>query len=85
MAKVTQVSVSYSYTFNLGNYSSVRPEVSLTAELEEGDSPETVQRTLLDTAKGQVEGAIDDELIRLDRMPHFDKERGKSEPDEVAF
>lgn len=73
--QIKQITVTYSYTFNLGNYSSIRPEVSLTADLAEGDEPEQARRELLQTAQAQVEESIDHELIRLNRHPHFDPER----------
>lgn len=92
MSTITQVTASYSYTYNLGDYKSIRPEVTLTAILEEGDDPEGVRATLQIEARLSVQDQVDDELIRLGRMPHFDKDRAekikqkrREELDEVPF
>lgn len=60
--KVTQVTVSYSETYSTGNYGNVKPSVSFTATLDEGDEETTVRKILMEVARDQVRSEIDDVL-----------------------
>jgi hypothetical protein len=52
--KVTTTSVTYGRKFNLGDFNSAHIEISIWAELEEGDDPETVRKQLWEEAKASV-------------------------------
>lgn len=57
--KVTSITVSYSRTFSLEyyggpRYESIKPETSITAELEDSDDPDAVIVELQALAKGSV-------------------------------
>lgn len=54
MAKTTMVSVTYGRKFNLGDYNSAHIEISIWAELEDGDDSDTVTTDLFEQAKGHV-------------------------------
>lgn len=71
MATVKTITVEYAYTFNLGNYSSVKPAVTITAELAEGDNVEQVTHTLRNQARVEVQSEIDLALIKEGRQPYF--------------
>lgn len=71
MATIKTITIEYTYTFNLGNYSSVRPAVTLTADLTEGENVEAVTKTLQDQARAEVEKEIDLTLTQQGRQPHF--------------
>jgi len=44
--KATEISVSISHNLNVGAYESVRPMLTVTAELEKGDDPEDTAKEL---------------------------------------
>lgn len=69
--KVIAVKAKFAYTYNLGNYSNVRPEVELTAELEEGDDPDEALVTLRGQAREHVHAEIDQVLESDDQPPKF--------------
>ena len=71
MPSIKQITIEYGYTFNLGNSSSVRPTVTLTADLTEDDAPDEVILDLQEQARLAVEDEIDATLIRGGRAPHF--------------
>ena len=77
MATIKTVTIEYSYTFNLGNYSSVRPSVSLTAELVEGADVNDVIATLQEDAEDHVKGTIDAELLARGVQPYFATRRAE--------
>lgn len=52
--KITECSVSYGRTINLGNFNSLRAECTLTAIVEEGDTQEGVCEELREKAREQV-------------------------------
>jgi hypothetical protein len=86
--RITQITVEYGCTWNLGSYSSVRPALSLTAELEEGESPDQVRQELHEQAKSHVEAAIDAALVQTGQKPQFGREalrQAQDEEIEVAF
>lgn len=78
MATIKTITIEYGYAFNLGNYSSVRPAVTLTAELTEGDDVEAVTKTLQDQARTAVETEIDATLKLQGKAPHFEQLRNNT-------
>lgn len=68
---ITTISVSTSYTYNLGDYSNIRPEVHLTAQLESGDNHlEVMEKLQKETFVGCLQ-AIDTALEQNDRPAKF--------------
>lgn len=51
---ITQISISYRRTINLGNYESASFECTMTGDLETNDEPEQVAEDLRDRAREQV-------------------------------
>jgi hypothetical protein len=49
--KITTISITYKRTFNLGEYNNLVVEESISADLEEGDTPEGVEAQLWQLAK----------------------------------
>jgi hypothetical protein len=49
--KITEIRVSLAQTMNMGNYENIRPEVSLTAQLEDGDDPVVRAQELRETCE----------------------------------
>lgn len=78
MATIKTITIEYGYTFNLGNYSSVRPAVTITAELTEGDDVKAVTADLQDQARLEVENEIDTALTEQGRASHFAQLRNKA-------
>ncbi len=86
MATIKTITIEYGYTFNLGNYSSVRPMVALTAELSEGDNWAGKVYELQAEARLFVENEIDGVLKQSGKAPYFEQLRnGAKAPDEVPF
>lgn len=71
---VTTVTVSYGLTVNLGDYSNVRPEVSLTAELGPRESADDILADLLQEARMQVEYVADEALEQHDQVARYSSE-----------
>lgn len=69
--KVTTVKAEYTLTYNLGNYSNVRPSVELTAEIEPDEDEITAQLYLMDAARAQVQHEVDLALESQGDPPHF--------------
>ena len=69
--KVKEITVTLKQTYNLGNYSSVAPDVTITAEVVEGDSAETVIDYLQHTARLAVRAEIDRTLAGLGKAPVY--------------
>lgn len=63
MAKVTKVAVSYGLTINLGDYSNLKPEVMIEAQLEKGDDEHQVTQDLFAQAKNEVAAMLQDQCI----------------------
>ncbi len=72
--KITQITVSYGRTQSLPEYSNVKPQLTIGAELEEGDEAEAVRAALLAEARAFVEAAIDDALEGAEQAPKFSTE-----------
>lgn len=57
--QITQITVSYGETQSLPEYSNVKPNIMITAAIQEGDDPSAVEVTLWAHAKQQVHEQID--------------------------
>ena len=69
--QITQITVQLSHVFSLGNYSNVKPGLSLTADLTEDDDLDAVKDELHRRAEEHVQWAIDRTLEAEDKPPHF--------------
>ena len=58
MAKVIRVTVGLTESVNTAPYTYIKPEISLTAELQEGDSLDDVIRDLNDELKERMDKMI---------------------------
>jgi hypothetical protein len=56
---ITQITVSYGETQSLPEYSNVKPNITITAALDEGDNPEVIEEVLWEQAKAAVHEQID--------------------------
>lgn len=56
---ITQITVSYGETQSLPEYSNVKPNLTITATLDEGDSPGETEQLLWNQAKAAVREQID--------------------------
>jgi len=56
---ITQITVSYGETQSLPEYSNVKPSLTLTATLDEGESAEAIEQALWTLAKTSVREQID--------------------------
>lgn len=71
--RITQVSLSFTETCNLGDYSNTKPSIELTALLDASDDVHAVIGELVTTAKAVIHEKIDEELERVDRsVKYFD-------------
>lgn len=52
---VTEVTASFSATINIGNFENLKPEISITATVGEGQDPHEVQKTLSKYARAEVD------------------------------
>jgi hypothetical protein len=52
--KITEVSASFAFTKNMGNYQTMRAESTVAAQVEPGEEPGEVSSKLFEIAKGQV-------------------------------
>lgn len=57
--KLTQITVSYGETQSLPEYSNVKPNITLTAALDDGDDPAAVEAELWQQAQAAVHEQID--------------------------
>lgn len=69
--RITQITVNFTETCNLGDYSNTKPSVELTATLDAGDDVQAVLGELVATAKSVIHDKIDDELERVDKPPKY--------------
>lgn len=70
----TKIVVTYQRTHNLGNYSNVRPSISIEGTLEESDDPEVVKQQLRAEARAFVHEVIDEALESEGQAAHFSNE-----------
>jgi hypothetical protein len=59
---ITQITVSYGETQSLPEYSNVKPNLTITAALDEGDNPEVIEEVLWEQVKAAVHEQIDQAL-----------------------
>ena len=86
MATIKTITIEYGYTFNLGNYSSCRPGVTLTAELPVSDNWASKVYELQAEARLFVENEIDAILMQSGKAPHFKQLReSPKDPYDEAF
>jgi hypothetical protein len=87
MATIKTITVEYGYTFNLGNYQSCRPVVTITAELSKSDNWAGKVYELQAEARLFVENEIDAVLMQTGKAPHFKqlRESPKDPYEDVAF
>jgi hypothetical protein len=52
--QIKEVSASFAYTKNMGNYESMRAESTVTAQIEPGEEPGEVSSKCFEMAKDQV-------------------------------
>lgn len=75
---ITQITVATHYTYNLGNYSNVRPEVQLSATLESHDSladvAEELRHKTLTICQQQIDEVLElnGEPAQFSKEPRFD-------------
>jgi len=72
--KLTQITVSYGVTQSLPQYSNVKPAITLTADLEDGDSPAVVEANLWQWAKDAVHHQVDLALEANDQAAKYSTE-----------
>lgn len=72
--KITEITVTYGLTHNLGNYSNVRPDLRLTAVLDEGEDAEGAIEQLYQRARAFCEEAADLALEQDGQRAHFSTE-----------
>ena len=68
---VEKLTIGMVYTYNLGNYSNVKPECSLTVQVESGDNLPEVIMTLQDQVRGACLRQIDCVLEENDEPAKF--------------
>lgn len=69
--RITQVTLNFTETCNLGDYSNTKPSIELTALLDAGDDVHVVIDELVATAKSVIHDKIDEELEKVDRAPKY--------------
>lgn len=72
--KLTQITVSYGETQSLPEYSNVKPSLTLTATLDEGDDPARAEAHLWELAKTSVHEQVDAALEANDRAAKYSTE-----------
>src|SRR5215510_12607964 len=70
--KITQITVSYGATQSLPEYSNIKPQLTLTATLDEGEAFEAVEAELWALAKGHVHEQIDQALEASGQSAKYD-------------
>lgn len=69
---ITQITVSYGETQSLPEYSNVKPNLTLTAVLQDGDDPAEVEALLWSHAKAAVREQIDQALEGSGKAAKYD-------------
>lgn len=75
--KITQITVSYGATQSLPSYSNVKPQLTLTATIDDGEDPIEAEAQLWDMVKHAVHQQIDlaleanDQAAKYDPRPRF--------------
>lgn len=64
MAKITQITANYGVTKNIGNYESLRLDITLSATIENGDDVDKEWQKLMDIAREKlIESAETEESV----------------------
>lgn len=71
--KVTQITVSYSRTESLQDYCNVKPGITLTADVHEGENLDVVKAELFSFAKATIHAQVDTAREQADLSPKFYK------------
>ncbi|MGE3487932.1 MAG: hypothetical protein AB7L09_24695 [Nitrospira sp.] len=69
--RITQITLNFTETCNLGDYSNTKPSIELTALLDAGDDVQVVIDELVTRAKSVIHDKIDEELEKVDRAPKY--------------
>lgn len=69
--RITQITVNFAETCNLGDYSSTKPSIELTALLDVSDDVHAVIDELINTAKTVLHAKIDEELELVGKSPKY--------------
>lgn len=69
--RITQISLSFTETCNLGDYSNTKPSIELTALLDAGDDVHAVINELVTKAKGVIHEKVDEELELANRSVKY--------------
>ena len=72
--RITQITASWQETVSLGNYSNVKPSISLTATLDEGDDPAAWKAALMNEARTFVQEQVDAALEANDQPAKYSLE-----------
>lgn len=72
--RITEITVSWQETAGLGDYSNVRPGVTLTATLDEGDDPAAWREALLIEARRAVQEQVDQALEAMGKPAKWSAE-----------
>lgn len=98
--KITQITVSYGVTQGLPEFSNVKPQLTLTATLGDGDDPSVVEAELWTLTKAHVHEQADTTLELYDRPAKYDpapryqvmrtywnewERRGKEKPEQYVI
>lgn len=70
--KLTQITVSYGETQSLPDYCNIKPQLTLTAVLDDADDPQGVELYLWEQAKAAVHAQVDAALEANDRPAKHD-------------
>lgn len=68
---VTRIEITISETQNLGDYSNIKPSVTIEARLDPADNPVFALNELIATASAAVGQQVDQALMRADRDPKY--------------
>ena len=66
MAKIKEISINYGLTKNLGNYESLRLDITLTAVVFDSENTDKVWSELMQEARSKIVDAVktEEELLR---------------------
>jgi hypothetical protein len=71
---ITQITVSYGETQSLPEYSNVKPAITLTATIDEDESPDNAEAVLWERAKESVHNQVDLALEANDKPAKYSQE-----------
>lgn len=71
--EIKTITKSFSFTYNLGDYSNIKPSTEICAVVDTDDDPQIISRQLAAIARNQVEQDLDSILEDMGRAPYFYK------------